>query len=143
MKTLSRITFLFALIVLTSVYGTMAQRVIKGTVYMDGKPAAGITVEAHRGSSMMTSFDGKYEVTADPKSKYLSFTFINDTKKFNLVDASVNEIEFAFTGVIPSAEGSPVEAVSGEVVLKTAEELLTAQDKDFMTEYSLYNEFYK
>lgn len=143
MKALSRISFLFALIVLVAVTGSMAQRVIKGTVYMDGKPAAGVTVEAHKGSSMMTSFDGKYEVTADPKSKYLSFTFINDSKKLNLTDASVNEIDFAFTGVIPGAEGSEAEVVSGDMVLKTAEELLKDQDKDFMNQLSLYGEFYK
>lgn len=143
MKALSRVTFLFALIVLAGVYGTLAQRVIKGTVYMDGKPAAGVTVEAHKGSNMMTSFDGKYEVTADPKSKYISYTFINDTKKFNLVDASVNEIDFAFTGAIPGAEGEAAEVASGEIVLKTAEELLKEQDKDFMNQLSLYTEFYK
>jgi hypothetical protein len=39
MKALSRISFLFALIVLAAVNNIMAQRIIKGTVYMDGKPA--------------------------------------------------------------------------------------------------------
>ena len=91
----------------------------------------------------MTIFDGKYEVTADPKSKDLIFTYINESKKFNLVDASVNEIDFAFTGVIPSAEGGDANVASGEVVLKTAEELLKEQDKDFMNQLSLYTEFYK
>jgi tetratricopeptide (TPR) repeat protein len=143
MKTLFRKSFLFALIVLAAVTGSMAQRIIKGTVYMDGKPAAGVTVEAHKGSSMMTSFDGKYEVTADPKSKYLNFTFINESKKFNLSENSANEIDFAFTGVIPSAEGSEANVASSEVVLKTAEELLKEQDKDFMNQLSLYTEFYK
>jgi hypothetical protein len=52
---------------------------------------------------MMTSFDGKYEVTADPKSKYLTFTFINESKKLNLTDASGNEMR-RFR-CIPSAEG--------------------------------------
>ena len=143
MKTLSRISFLFALIVLAAVNSVMAQRIIKGTVYMDGKPAAGVTVEANKGSSMMTSFDGKYEVTADAKSKYLSFTFINETKKFNLVDASINEIDFAFTGVIPGADSGEGEVASGEIILKSAEELLKEQDKEFMNQLSLYSEFYK
>jgi tetratricopeptide (TPR) repeat protein len=145
MKTLSRITFLFALIVLAAITSTMAQRVIKGTVYMDGEPAAGITVEAHKGSSMMTSFDGKYEVTADPKSKYIKFTLMatGESKKFDLVEQSLGEIDFAFTGVLPGADGDAAEVASGDLVLKTAEELLSSQDKDFMTEYSLYNEFYK
>lgn len=145
MKALIRITFLFAFIVLAGVYGVIAQKVFKGTVYMDGEPAAGITVEAHRGSSMMTSFDGKYEVTADPKSKYIKFTLMatGESKRFDLVENSVGEIDFAFTGSLPGAGGNEAEVVSGDVVLKTAEELLSGQDKDFMTEYSLYNEFYK
>jgi tetratricopeptide (TPR) repeat protein len=143
MKTLSRISFLFALIVLATANSGFAQRVIKGTVYMDGKPAAGVTVEAHKGSSMMTSFDGKYEVTADPKSKFISFTFINETKKFNLDEKSIGEIDFAFTGSIPGAESSTSEVASGEVILKSAEQLLKEQDKEFMNELSLYSEFYK
>jgi len=145
MKALSRIGFLFALIVFATINSAMAQRTIKGTVYMDGEPAAGITVEAHKGSSMMTSFDGKYEVNADAKSKYIKFTLMatGESKKFDLVESSVGEINFAFTGAIPGAEGSLAEAVAGDVVLKTAEQLLQEENRDFMTEYSLYNEFYK
>jgi len=145
MKTLSRIGFLFALIVLAAVNSAMAQRTIKGTVYMDGEPAAGVTVEAHRGSSMMTSFDGKYEVTADAKSKYIKFTLMatGESKKFDLDERSVGVIDFAFTGVIPGGEGSAEEASSGEVNLKSAEELLNEQNKEFMNELSLYSEFYK
>jgi hypothetical protein len=145
MKALSRITFLIALIVIVAIYSSMAQRVIKGTVYIDGEPAAGITVEAHKGSTMMTSFDGKYEVTADPKSKYIKFTLMatNESKKFDLVEESVGEIDFAFTGVIPGAGDISAEVASGDVVLKSAEELLNEQDKEFMNELSLYSEFYK
>lgn len=112
---------------------------------MDGEPAAGVTVEAHKGSSMMTSFDGKYEVTADAKSKYIKFTLMatGESKKFDLDERSVGEIDFAFTGVIPGAEGGTEEVASGDLNLKSAEELLSEQDKEFMTEYSLYNEFYK
>ena len=146
MKTLSRITFLFVLIVLAAVNSTMAQRVIKGTVYMEGKPASGVTVEAHKGSSMMTSFDGKYEVTVDAKSKYIKFTLLatGDSKKLDLVEGSPNEIDFAFTGELPVAGGdSGAEAATGDIVLKSQEELLKEQDRDFMNQYSLYSEFYK
>jgi len=145
MKALSRIGFLFALIVFTAINSAVAQRMIKGTVYMDGEPAAGVTVEAHKGSTMMTSFDGKYEVTADAKSKYIKFTLMatGESKKFDLVEQSVGEINFAFTGAIPGAEGSPDDAASGDVILKTAEQLMQEEDRDFRTEYSLYNEFYK
>ena len=144
MKALSRIGFLCALIVLAAINSAMAQRIFKGTVYMDGEPAAGVTVEAHRGSSMMTSFDGKYEVTADAKSKYIKFTLMatGEWKKFDLDEKSLGVIDFAFTGSLPSAEETE-EVNSGEVVLKTAEELLNEQDKEFMNQLSLYSEFYK
>ncbi len=144
MKALSRIGFLFALIVLAAINTTMAQRIIKGTVYMDGQPAAGVTVEAHKGSTMMTSFDGKYEVTADAKSKYIKYTLMatGESKRFDLNEQSVDEIDFAFTGALPGTGGEE-EVASGDVVLKTAEELLNEQDKDFMNELSLYSEFYK
>ena len=46
MKALLRITLFYALLVITGITVAQAQRVLKGTVYMDGKPAAGITVEA-------------------------------------------------------------------------------------------------
>jgi tetratricopeptide (TPR) repeat protein len=146
MKKLSRITFLFALLVLAAVNITMAQRVLKGIVYIDGKPASGITVEAHKGSSMMTSFDGKYEVTADPKSKYIKFTLLatGESKKWDLVEGSIDEIDFAFTGTLPGADaGVAVAVAKGDIVLKSAEELLKEQDKDFMNQFSLYSEFYK
>lgn len=144
MKTLSRIAFLFAFIVFATVNSAMAQKTIKGTVYMDGEPAAGVTVEAHRGSSMMTSFDGKYEVTVDSKSKYIKFTLMatGESKKYDLADNSPNEIDFPFTGKLPSADGSE-EVVSGDISLKSAEELLTEQNKEFMNQLSLYTEFYK
>ena len=144
MKALSRIGFLFALIVLAAINTVTAQRTIKGTVYMDGEPAAGVTVEANRGSSMMTSFDGKYEVTADAKSKYIKFTLMatGESKKFDLDEKSLGVIDFAFTGSLPGTDDSE-EVASGDVVLKTAEELLNEQDKEFMNQLSLYTEFYK
>ncbi|KAF0237808.1 MAG: tetratricopeptide repeat [Prolixibacteraceae bacterium] len=145
MKAFMQIIFLKALIVLAGVYGTTAQKIFKGTVYMEGEPAAGIIVEAHRGTSMMTSFDGKYEVTGDSKSKFIKFTLMatNESKRFDLNENSTGEIDFAFTGVLPGAGGNEEEVASGDLVLKTDEELLAAQDKDFMTQYSLYTEFYK
>ena len=144
MKTLSRIAFLFAIIVFATVNSAMAQKTIKGTVYMDGEPAPGVTVEAHRGDSDMTSFDGKYEVTVDSKSKYIKFTLMatGESKKYDLEDNSPNEIDFPFNGKLPSADGSE-EAFSGDISLKSQEELITEQDKDFMNQLSLYTEFYK
>ncbi len=144
MKALSRISFLFALIVMLAINSAMAQKSIKGTVYMDGEPAAGVTVDAHKGSTMMTSFDGKYEVAVDSKSKYIKFTLMatGESKKLDLDENSPAEIDFAFTGELPKAGGAE-EVVSGEISLKSAEELLTEQDKEFMNQLSLYSEFYK
>jgi tetratricopeptide (TPR) repeat protein len=144
MKALTRIGFLFAFIVFAAVNSGVAQKTIKGTVYMDGEPAAGVTVEAHKGSTMMTSFDGKYEVTVDSKSKYIKFTLMatGDSKKLDLDENPPSEIDFPFTGKLPSANGDE-EVSSADISLKSAEELLTEQDKDFMNQLSLYTEFYK
>lgn len=142
MKALLRITLLIAAIVATGVTIAQAQRVLKGTVYMDGEPAAGITVEVHKGGTMLTSFDGKYELEADEKSKWIKFTFIDETKKLDIEDKSGDVFDFAFTGEIPSGDGS-ANVAAGGVVLKSLEELIKEQDQDFMNELSLYTEFYK
>lgn len=141
MKAILRISLLLAAVVMVGITVAQAQRVIKGTVYMDGEPAAGITVEAHKGGEMMTSFDGKYEVEADEKTKYIRFTFIDESKKLDIEGKSGNVFDFAFSGSIPSGDGA--EAESGDVNLGTLDELMKAQDKTFLNELSLYSEFYK
>ncbi len=143
MKAILRITFLLAATVIIGITAAQAQRVIKGTVYMDGEPAAGINVEAHKGGSMMTSFDGKYEIEADAKTKYIKFTFIDETKKLEIEGKSGDVFDFAFKGELPSAGGATATTGSGAVNESTLEELMKAQDKDFLNEYSLYSEFYK
>ena len=141
MKAVLRITFLVAAVVLAAATSLQAQRIIKGTVYRDGEPAAGITVEAHRGGSMMTSFDGKYEVEAHEKTKWLKFTYINETQKLDDIDEKEgNVFDFAWSGKIPSGDA---EEESGDVILKSAEELIRDQNRDFMNELSLFTEFYK
>jgi tetratricopeptide (TPR) repeat protein len=139
MKTFLRISFLIAAIFTVAATTSVAQRIIKGIVYMDGELAAGITVEAHKGSSMMTSFDGVYEVEVTAKSKYIEFTFIDDDKKLVLEGLSGDTHDFAFTGELPSGDGAA--ASSAGVNLKTAADLM--DDNDFKTEFSLYTEFYK
>ncbi|MDX8338245.1 tetratricopeptide repeat protein [Draconibacterium sp. IB214405] len=141
MKAILRITLLMAAVVMVGITVAQAQRVIKGTVYMDGEPAAGINVEAHKGGSMMTSFDGKYEVEADAKSKYINFTFIDERKRLNIEGQSGDVFDFAFTGSIPSGDGDEVE--SGDVNLSSLEELMKAQNRDFLNELSLEQEFFK
>ncbi len=140
MKALLRTTLLFASVFLATVTTSVAQRVIKGTVYMDGKPAAGITVEAHKGGVMMTSFDGKYEVEADAKTKWIKFTFIDEAKKLEIAGKAGDTFDFAFTGEIPSGD---TEEASGDVNLSLMDQLIKAQDKEFLNQLSLYKEFYK
>lgn len=140
MKAVFRITLLIAAVVIAAATTLQAQRVIKGTVYRDGEPAAGITVEAHRGGTMMTSFDGKYEVEAHEKTKWLKFTYINETKRLDIDEKQGDVFDFAFTGEIPSGDAAEE---SGEVILKSAEELIRDQNRDFMNKLSLFTEFYK
>ncbi len=140
MRALTRITLLFASMVLMAVNSSFAQRTIEGTVYKDGEPAAGVTVEAHRGSSMMTSFDGKYKVEASDKSKYIKFTFIDDSKKMDIDENTPDHVDFAFSGELPSDNE---DQDSSDVVLKSHEELVKSGDKDYMNQYSLYTEFFK
>lgn len=142
MKALLRITLFFAVMVIAGITVAQAQRVLKGTVYMDGKPAAGITVEAHKGGTMMTSFDGKYEVEADAKTKWIKFTFIDDKKTLDIEDKTGDVFDYAFTGELPSGDAEEDNA-GGEVNLSTAEELAKSGDRKFGEEWSLYFEFYK
>jgi tetratricopeptide (TPR) repeat protein len=130
-----------ALVAMTS-YTVIAQRVIKGTVYRGGEPAAGVTVEAHRSSgTFMTSFDGKYEIEVSDKSKYIEFTFIDDRRKLDIEGNNSNVINFSFDGEIP-VKGKGV-VVEGGVDLRTSEELVKAKERDFMTNLSMYDQFYK
>ncbi|HCY41987.1 MAG TPA: hypothetical protein DHV48_11640 [Prolixibacteraceae bacterium] len=117
----------------------VAQRVIKGTVYKEGKPQAGVTVEAHKTSeTFMTSFDGIYELTIPEKCKYLKFRFITDEKKLDIETNTSNVIDFSFDGIMP------VEADASEVgaILKTAKELSDSGDKDFMSTITLEKQYY-
>lgn len=141
MKAVFRIALLGAFLVLVAATAIQAQRVIKGTVYREGKPAAGVTVESHRGGTMMTSFDGKYEIEADAKTKWIRFTFINESQRMDISDKPGDVFDFAFDGKMPGDEAESEE--TGDVNLKSAEELIREQDRDFMNELSLYNEFYK
>src|SRR5690554_6925119 len=117
MKAVFRISLLMASLVVAAVTSIQAQRVIKGTVYREGKPAAGVTVEAHRGGTMMTSFDGKYEVEASDKTKWIRFTFINESERLDISDKPGDVFDFAFDGKLP---GDAEEVESGDIVLKSA-----------------------
>lgn len=139
MKSFFRITLLVAAIAALSAFNLQAQRVIKGTVYNNGEPAAGVTVEAHRGGSMMTSFDGKYEIEASDRTKWIRFTSVTDSERLNISDKQGDTFDFAFDGNIPGES----QEEGTDVVLKSAEELIKEQDREFMNQLSLFNEFYK
>ncbi len=130
-----------ALVAMTG-FSVIAQRVVKGTVYRGGEPAAGVTVEAHKSSdTFMTSFDGKYEIEVSDKSKYIEFTFIDDRRKLDIESNNSNVIDFSFDGEIPvKGEGVVIE---GGVDLRTSQELVKAKERDFMTNLSMYDQFYK
>ena len=117
------------------------QRVIKGTVYKEGKPAAGVTVEAHRGSKVMTSFDGKYEVNADSKTKWLKFTYINQSKRYDIPKNSGYEIDFYFDNIKPVEINQ--NASDGDVLGKSQEQLIREQNQEYINELSLYSGFFK
>ncbi len=117
----------------------VAHRVVKGTVYREGKVAAGVTVEAHRSSEVFrTSFNGVYEIKVPDKSKFLKFTFIDDSRKVDIENNTKDVIDFSFDGAIPEA----AEVSESGAILKTSAELIAAKDKDFMSSYTLQKQFY-
>ncbi|MBV5314892.1 MAG: tetratricopeptide repeat protein [Prolixibacteraceae bacterium] len=140
MKTLMLKPILLTLAVaLMLTYAAVAQRVIKGTVYREGKVAAGVTVEGQKSTgTFMTSFDGIYEITVPEKCKYLKFTFIDDARKLDIEGNTNNVIDFSFDGTIPVA----VEETETGAILKTAAELIAVKDKDYMSTYTLEKQFY-
>lgn len=126
-------------IILIGATASMAQ-VIKGTIYRDGKPAAGVEVTAHKSKdSFFTSFDGKYEISVNSKSKYLKFTFPDVEEKYSL-EGNTKEIIDFYLGGKPTNAG-PTE--NPDANLGCQKELLKAKNKDYMRKLSLYNQFYK
>jgi tetratricopeptide (TPR) repeat protein len=122
------------------VSATMAQKAISGTVYRDGKPAAGVEVTAHKSKdSFFTSFDGKYEIQISAKSKYLKFTFPDTEAKHDLEGNTKDVIDFHLGEKPASAvsEGAPGED------LRSQAELIKAKEKDYLSNLSMYDQFYK
>lgn len=144
MKTFVQKITLFAFLVFGIMFTANAQqRVIKGVVYREGKPAAGVNVEMHRSSQkIMTSFDGVYEITGDDKSKWLRFTFIDESKRVDIPEGATT-FDFLFDGVEPAGNGNGGGAAEIGVSLKSASELVAANETEFMNNLSMYNEFFK
>lgn len=136
MKAITK-TICAALLVLIATY-TFAQRKITGTVYKDGKPAAGIFVEGNKTKSThYTSFDGVYEITIEPKTTTLKFTYLDETKKLDITGNTSDVIDFSFDG-----KDIPQGSSEGIVNLEPIDELLKT-DQDFRRNYSLYRESMK
>lgn len=126
------------LILIFVVSSAFAQRKISGIVYKDGEPAAGIVVEGHKtNDSYYTSFDGRYELTISEKSKWLRFSYGDDTKKLDIEENKDDVINFSWDGTeIPSAEEAGIDK-------RTFKELKDARDSEFLSNFSLYSEFFK
>ena len=105
---------------------------------MNGKPQAGILVEGQKvKGSFFTGFDGKYELTITDKTKYLKFSFLDESKKLSIEGNTADIINFSWDG-----QEIPEETEPG-VILKTVEQLQKDRDTEFLNNYSLYREFFK
>ena len=136
------------LIFIVGVAGVMAQpRIIKGTVYnVDGKPASGVNVSAHKmsGSPYFTSFDGKYEIKADAKSKYIKFVFPDREEKVDIEGNTSNVIDFGKKAAESgTAAVATTTATTGDVDLRSRAQLVQAGVKEYIEAASVFDQFYK
>lgn len=138
MKTLVNKIILLAFLVGGLATVVDAQRVVSGTIYREGKPAAGVTVEMNRGTKAFTSFDGKYEVKGDDKSKWIKFTFLSESIRKDLVEGE-NNLDILMDGVEPIVSAGS----SGQPVMKSQNELVQDDNKDYVETFMLFNDAYK
>jgi len=139
MKTIIRTALVLILTYTLGIAGAMAQRTVTGTVYIDGKPAAGVTVTANRtNDSFFTSFDGKYKLQISDKTKYLKFSYPAGEEKLN-IEGNNKDVINMYIGKKPAK----TEENEAGVDLRTQSQLIKAKDKDYMSSYSLYDQFYK
>jgi hypothetical protein len=87
---------LFTLIFVFGILGLSAStRIIKGTITKEGKPVSGALVTVHKSkSSYFTSFDGKYEVKAESRSKWIKYSFSGLEYKKELDPNSGDYVDF-------------------------------------------------
>lgn len=128
-----------AVLLVFAVSTAFAQRKITGVVYNNGAPAAGIHVEANKtNSTFFTGFDGAYELTISPKTTFLRFTFLDQSKKLDITGNTSDVINFSMDGKeIPASADEP------GVILLSMEELQKQRNMDFLNNFSLYREFFK
>jgi len=115
-----------------------AQRTITGTVFKNGKPQAGVLVEVNKPhESIFTDYDGKYELTTTKKSKFLIFSFLEQSEKLVIESDTSSVINFSLDGQVLLLETKPV------VTMKTSEQLQSDRNIEFINNYSTYREFIK
>ncbi|MFA9389770.1 MAG: tetratricopeptide repeat protein [Prolixibacteraceae bacterium] len=138
MKAITKITGVVILFIAITI-SSFAQRTITGVVYNNGEPAGGILVEAHKSNdSFYTSFDGKYEIKISEKTKFIRFTFLDESKKVDVDETTPDVLNFSWDGGKLPSEDDEV-----GVILKDINALQKDRDMDFLNNYSLYREFYK
>ncbi len=137
MKAIAKIIVILVLITVSLT--AFSQRKISGVVYNDGKPAAGILVEDHRSrESFFTGFDGYYELEVSDRSRFIRFTFLDNSKRVNVEEIESDVFNYSFDGSeIPDGNED------AGAILKTLEELQRDGDRDFLNNYSLYREFFR
>jgi hypothetical protein len=115
-----------------------AQRTITGIVYKNGKPQPGVLVEVNKPhESIFTDYDGKYELTITKKSKFLIFSFLEQSEKLSIEGDTSSVINFSLDGQVLLQETKTV------VVMKTADQLQADHNIEFINNYSIYREFIK
>ncbi len=72
----------FQLLVLCMSLGILSSfgnpRILKGTIFRNGKPASGVLVSVHKSkATYFTSFDGKFTLKADSKSEWIKLSYNN------------------------------------------------------------------
>ncbi|MEI7830702.1 MAG: hypothetical protein WCI31_13080 [Prolixibacteraceae bacterium] len=104
----------FQLIVLVLALGSLSSfgnpRVLKGTIYRNGKPASGVLVTVHKSkATYYTSFDGKYTLKADSKSEWIKLTFNNQETKIAIDQNGSDYLDFEINSdqkiIVPSESG--------------------------------------
>lgn len=114
-------------------FGSFAQRTVTGTCYEDGKPASGVTVTAQKSkSSMMTGFDGKYEIEISEKTKYIQFEYPAEIYKLDVEGKSESVFDY-FVGEKPNLSSTGV-----IVDERTHDELVKANVKDYLVQLNIY-----
>lgn len=135
-------SFLFTVLIVFTAMFAEGQQVIKGTVFMNGKPASGVIVKAQKGSEITTGSDGKYAVQAHSKTKWLQFAYIDQKKKHNLNGNLDSETDFYFDGIKPSGTEQNTDA-SDDVTEKSQEQLVREHNQEYIDELSSYSAFFK